>query len=288
MLNSFRLNKRTTKILSVTALLSIFSSVNLFAQDTCDIELDAGLTLNETTLEFFNVAQDSENNKQILYKIDNDQHLTVHGQEIDLNDHQQALVTQYAMSIRAMVPQIRTIAIEGVDLALEGVNLAFNELLGEGNNVGAKLTQELSTLRDEVATRFTVEHGITINENNVNNENFTGEYILGKEFEQRIKSAVETAVINSMGRLLITMGQEMLFSGGDTNAFETRMDNFGDSIADEMELRTEKIKLKADALCLAIADIDQLEEKLKTSIVALANINVVSASFKKEDDKIRM
>jgi hypothetical protein len=288
MLNSFRLNKRTTKILSVTALLSIFSSVNLFAQDTCDIELDAGLTLNETTLEFFNAAQDSENNKQILYKIDNDQHLTVHGQEIDLNDHQQALVTQYAMSIRAMVPQIRTIAIEGVDLALEGVNLAFNELLGEGNNVGAKLTQELSTLRDEVATRFTVEHGITINENNVNNENFTGEDILGKEFEQRIKSAVETAVINSMGRLLITMGQEMLFSGGDTNAFETRMDNFGDSIADEMELRTEKIKLKADALCLAIADIDQLEEKLKTSIVALANINVVSASFKKEDDKIRM
>jgi hypothetical protein len=288
MLNSFRLNKRTTKILSVTALLSIFSSVNLFAQDTCDIELDAGLTLNETTLEFFNVAQDSENNKHILYKIDNDQHLTVHGQEIDLNDHQQALVTQYAMSIRAMVPQIRTIAIEGVDLALEGVNLAFNELLGEGNNVGAKLTQELSTLRDEVATRFTVEHGITINENNVNNENFTGEDILGKEFEQRIKSAVETAVINSMGRLLITMGQEMLFSGGDTNAFETRMDNFGDSIADEMELRTEKIKLKADALCLAIADIDQLEEKLKTSIVALANINVVSASFKKEDDKIRM
>jgi hypothetical protein len=288
MLNSFRLNKRTTKILSVTALLSIFSSVNLFAQDTCDIELDAGLTLNETTLEFFNAAQDSENNKHILYKIDNDQHLTVHGQEIDLNDHQQALVTQYAMSIRAMVPQIRTIAIEGVDLALEGVNLAFNELLGEGNNVGAKLTQELSTLRDEVATRFTVEHGITINENNVNNENFTGEDILGKEFEQRIKSAVETAVLNSMGSLLITMGQEMLFSSGDTNAFETRMDNFGDSIADEMELRTEKIKLKADALCLAIADIDQLEEKLKTSIVALANINVVSASFKKEDDKIRM
>jgi hypothetical protein len=269
-------------------LLLIFSSVNLFAQDTCDIELDAGLTLNETTLEFFNVAKDSENNKQILYKIDNDQHLTVHGQEIDLNDHQQALVTQYAMSIRAMVPQIRTIAIKGVDLALEGVNLAFNELLGEGNNVGAKLTQELSTLRDEVATRFTVEHGITINENNVNNENFTGEDILGKEFEQRIKSAVETAVINSMGSLLITMGQEMLFSGGDTNAFETRMDNFGDSIADEMELRTEKIKLKADALCLAIADIDQLEEKLKTSIVALANINVVSAPFKKEDDKSRM
>lgn len=288
MLNSFRLNKKTPKILSAVVALSIFSSVNLYAQDACNIELDAGLTLNDTTLEFFNAAQDSEHNKQILYKIDNDQRLIVHGQGITLNDHQQALVTEYAMSIRAIVPQIRTIAIEGVDLALEGVNLAFNELLGEDNTVGAKLTQELSTLRDEVATRFTAEHGITINENSVNNEGFTGEDILGKEFEQRIKSAVETAVINSMGRLLIVMGQEMLFSGGDTNSFETRMDNFGDSIADEMELRAEKIKLKADALCLAIADIDQLEEKLKTSIVALANINVISATFMKEDDKSRM
>lgn len=235
MLNSFRLNKRTPKILPTLAVLSIFSSVNLFAQDTCDIELDAGLTLNAITLEFFNVAQDSENNKQILYKIDNDQHLTVHGQEIDLNNHQQALVTQYAMSIRAMVPQIRTMAIEGLELALEGVNLAFNELFGEGNTVGAKLTQELSTLRDQVATRFTAEHGITINENSVNNEGFTGENTLGKEFEQRIITAVETAVINSMGRLLIVMGQELLFSGGDTNAFATRMDNFGESIVDEME-----------------------------------------------------
>ena len=78
-----------------------------------------------------------------------------------------------------------------------------------------------------------------------------------------------------MGRLLIIMGQEMLFSGGDTNAFDTRMDNFGESIADEMELRAEKIKRKADTLCLAITNIDQLEEKLKTSIVALANINVI-------------
>ena len=82
MLNSFRLNKRTPKILPTLAVLSIFSSVNLFAQDTCDIELDAGLTLNAIMLEFFNVAQDSENNKQILYKIDNDQHLTVTGRKL--------------------------------------------------------------------------------------------------------------------------------------------------------------------------------------------------------------
>ncbi|MDX2371094.1 MAG: DUF2884 family protein, partial [Colwellia sp.] len=256
MLNSFILNNRTPKVLSAVAVLSIFSSVNLYAQDACNIELDASLTLNESTLEFFNAAQGSENKKKILYKVDNDHSLIVHGHEIDLNAHQQALVTKYSTSIRAMVPQVRTIAFEGVDLALEGVNLAFNGLLGEGNNVGAELTQELSTLRDEVAMRFTAKHGITINENSVNNKDFTGEEILGKEFEQRIESAVEKAVINSMGSLLVVMGQEMLLSGGDSNALETRMENFGESLANEMALRTEKIKRKADALCFPIVDID--------------------------------
>jgi len=289
MLNSFKLNNRTSKILSAVAVLSIFASTNLFAHDACDIELDTGFTLNETTLEFFNPSESAENKKQILYKIYNDHSLSVHGQEIDLNENQQALMTQYAKSIRAMVPQVREIAIEGVDLALEGVNLAFNELLGEGNNVGAELTQELSTLRDEVATRFTAVHGITIGANGINGKGFTGEEILGKEFEQRIESAVEKAVINSMGSLLVAMGQEMLFSGGESNALETRMEDFGENIADEMALRAEKIEKKAEVLCLAIADIDQLEEQLKASILPLANINVISVTLNaKVDDKSMM
>ena len=89
-----------------------------------------------------------------------------------------------------------------------------------------------------------------------------------------------------MGSLLVVMGQEMLLSGGDSSAFETRMENFGASIADDMELRAEKIQRKADVLCTAIVDIDQLEEQLKASISLMANINVISATLNaKIDDK---
>lgn len=289
MLNSSILNNRKPKILSAVAVFSIFLSTNLYAHDACDVELETGLTLNETTLEFFNSSESAEHKKKILYKIDNDHSLIVHGQAIDLNDHQQALVRKYAKSIRAVVPQVRTIAIEGVDLALEGVNLAFNELLGSENKVGAELTQELSILKDEVATRFTAEHGITIGENGINGKEFTGEEVLGKEFEQRIESAVEKAVINSMGSLLMAMGQEMLFSDGESNALETRMEDFGESIADEMEFRANEIERKAEALCEEIADIDKLEEQLKASISPLANINVISVTLnEKVDDRRTM
>jgi len=288
MLNAFILNNRKPKILSAVAAFTLFVSTNLYAHDACDIELDTGVTLNETTLEFFNASENTENKKHVLYAIKNDHSLIVHGQKIELNDHQQRLVTKYAKDIRAMVPQVRTIALEGVDLALEGVNLAFNELLGEGNNVGAELTTELSTLKDEVAVRFTEKHGITIGENGINGKGFTGEEILGKEFEQRIESAVEKAVINSMGSLLMAMGQEMLFSDKESNSLETRMEDFGESIADEMEHRAEKIERKAEVLCAAVIDIDKLEEQLKASISPLANINVISVTTNKKVDDKRM
>ena len=270
--------KQTTytfkKSLLAATLFATLSSASVMAHDSCDVELEAGFNINENTIEFFN-----EKSKNILYKIDNDETLIVAGDSIDLDDEQQALVTQYSTSIKAMVPEVRNIAIEGVDLALEGVDLAFNELLGEGNNVGADLTEELSNLRNEVSARFTLEHGFTIGE-----DGLEGDELLGDEFEQRIESAVEKAVMGSMGSIMVAVGQEMIFSGGDSKAFETKMENFGESIEHEMESRAEQIEYKAEKLCIAAVKIDQLEEQLKDSIESLADINVISASY---DEKAR-
>jgi len=264
------------KTLIVVTLLSVFLTKALYAHDSCDVDLEAGVTINESKLEFF----ESENKDQVLYAIDSNYNLTVHGEDVSLNSEQQALVEQYSTSIRAMVPQVRHIAIDGVDLAIEGVNLAFNELLGEGNGVGADLTHELSSLREEVAERFTIEHGFTLGENGLDDDE-----LLGEEFEQRIESAVEKAVMGSMGSLLVALGQEMMFSGGDTDAFETRMESFGENIEHEMELRAKKIERKAEDLCLAVVEIDQLEEALKSSISPLAQINVITAKHTRSHDE---
>ncbi len=264
------------KTLIVITLISVFVSKALYAHDSCDVDLDAGLTINESSIEFF----DPDNNQHVLYSIDKNYQLTVRGDNVALNDEQQVLVEQYSTRIRAMVPQVRNVAIEGVDLALEGVNLAFNELLGEGNDVGANLTQELSSIKEEVAERFTIEHGFTLGENGLENDE-----LLGEKFEQRIESAVEKAVMGSMGSLLVALGQEMMFSGGDNDAFETRMESFGENIEHEMELRVGKIEREAERLCLAVVEIDQLEEKLKSSISPLADINVITAKHTRSHDE---
>ncbi len=264
----FNKNNITSSIVAATFIAAL-SSVPAYAHnDSCDVDLDAGFSINKSSIEFL----DEDNHS--LYKIINDEALIVSGEHIALSSNQQKLVHEYSTSIRALVPEIRTVAIEGVDLALEGVNLVFTKLLGEGSNVGEEVTQELSSLRDEVSTRFSIEHGFTIGSDGVG-----GDELLGAEFEERIESAVEKAVVNSMGTLLVALGQQMLFSGGDTDDFETRMESFGEDMEHEMEKRAEKIEHKAEKLCKSAIEIDQLEEQLKANIKSLVNINVISAKL---------
>ncbi len=255
-----------TKTAIAITLMASFTSTALYAHDnSCDVDLDASLTINKNTLEFF------DKKDRTLYKIIDNKTLIIDGKLIDLNSKQQALVYDYSMSIRTLVPEVKDIALEGVDLALEGVGLVFDELLGEENEVGAELIEELSALKEEISTRFSMDHDFTIGADGLNGDEF-----LGDEFEDRIESAVEKAVMSSMGSLLVAVGQEMLFSNGDTDAFETRMENFGETIENEMEGRAEKIELKAEKLCLSIVEIDHLEEQLKATIDEMSAINVIT------------
>lgn len=259
-------------IVAATLAATLTSGAVLAHDSSCNVELDTGFSIDKSTIAFL------DKHDETIYKIVGDEELIVQGEVVDLNDSQQQLVNEYSTSIRAMVPEIQSIAIEGVDLAVTGVNLAFNELLGEGNDIATELTRELTLVREDVSTKFSEEHGFTIGENGINDGEFFGE-----EFEERIESVVEKAVMNSMGTLLVAVGQEMLFSGGDTDAFEARMENFGENIEHQMEARAEKIEEKADALCESALAIDMLEEKMKLSIDELSAINVISTNSNNHD-----
>lgn len=275
MINKMLCGIRQPKTLIAVSLLSLFSASSVHANNNCDVDLNAAITINKTKLEFF----ESKNKPNTFYTIDNKHNLMVRGKAISLNPEQQALVEQYANSIRTVVPQARQVAIDGVDLAIEGVSIAFNELLGPENGASADLTKELSLLKQELAERFTIEHGFTLGENGLDDSE-----LLGEDFEQRIETAVQKSVVNSMGLLLMGIGQQM-FSGGDSGDFETRMEKFGDKIEREMELRTEKIENKANSLCSSLVNIDQLEESLKSSIPSLANFNVITAEYTRSESK---
>jgi hypothetical protein len=258
----------TAVLLSTT---TAFAHDTSFSSDSCDIELNAGVRINKHSIEF-------TKNDKALYKIINNETLIVNGEEVELNDYQQSLVIEYSASIREVIPEAKELALDAIEIAVEGVNLAFNELLGENNDVGEDLTTHLYGIRDEVDQRFNSENEFYIDENGDFSDDFFNE-----ELEQRIESAVEDTIQNSLGSLLIAVGQEMLFAGGDMDAFEARMENFGEQIERDIEHRSEKLEKRGEDLCHTVYKIDGIETQLSQSIDELSDFNVISADLDKRN-----
>jgi len=87
---------------------------------------------------------------------------------------------------------------------------------------------------------------------------------------------------------MIAVGQQMLFSGGDGDAFETRMEKFGEKIEHEMESRGEKIEKRGEALCQSVLAIDILEDQLTNKIVELEGINLLNTNISPKGNKYLM
>jgi len=266
------------KSILATALLittsSIYAHDASFSSDSCNVELNGGIKINKDFIEFFK-------NDKPLYKIINNEVLTINGKELSLTASQQSLISEYSTSIRAVLPEVKEIATDAISLATDGVNLAFNELLGEGNDVGAKISGHLAEIKTEIDNKFDENKEFYINENG-----FSGEEFFGEDFEQRMEAAIEDTVKNSMGSLMIAVGQEMLFAGGNMDAFETRMENFGQQIEHEMETRGEQLEKRGESLCQSAIAIDGLEEQLKENIVELESFDILMASNEHSQDSI--
>jgi len=266
--------------LIASTLTTVLASSAVYAHESCNVDLSAGFKINTNSIEFVEAEREGSDEQHSLYRIKDGKQLYVDNDKVTLTDKQKALVKQYDAKIRELVPQVKSVAIEGVDLAVEGVNLAFNGLLGEGNAVAADLTKELKLIREQVTTNLTIENGISVGVDGLESEE-----LLGKDFDQRIESVVEKAVLNSMGSILMAMGQQMIAGEADEQSFETRMEKFGDTIEHEMTTRSEKIEEKAQALCINVAKLDALEEQLKAEIKPLANTNVFTVTQGNHDDE---
>jgi len=251
------------KLLLVSTLLL---SSTAYAHQSCEVDINGGINVKQDEILF-------SKNKSTRYRISKDENLYIGGRQVDLNSEQQALVINYSHKIRATVPEVRELALNAVDLAMDGVSLAFNELLGEGNNVTTTLTEELSTVRDEVENHFDSESGFYVGE-----DGFSESNSFDKEFENKIESAVEGAIESSMGSLLMAVGKEMMLSGGDMEAFETRMEGFGERIEAEMEARGEHIEQQAEQLCQTVLEINELEDELIQQVDGLAGVNIFKVS----------
>lgn len=241
------------------------------AQNLCNLELDAGVRITDDSIEFY------EGDKQI-YKIVEDQYLVVAGDVFKLTRTQQDVVASYAASIRAAVPEVRNMALDGIDLAIDAITITFDSLLGEKNQVSAQLMTELNNVKSDVNRYFTSGKPISFNRGNEGALDF-----FGKQFETRVERIVETSVQNSIGNIMIAMGKEVLASGGDMAAFEARMNKFGEHMEQRMNAKAVAMEARGENLCRTMRAVDAQEEQLKRAVPAVEAFNVIRANVSEVD-----
>jgi hypothetical protein len=241
------------------------------AHNSCNLELDAGVRITDDSIEFY------DGDKQI-YKIVEDQYLVVAGDVFKLTRTQQDVVASYAASIRAAVPEVRNMALDGIDLAIDAITITFDSLLGEKNQVSAQLMTELNNVKSDVNRYFTSGKPISFNRGNEGTPDF-----FGKQFETRVERIVETSVQNSIGNIMIAMGKEVLASGGDMTAFEARMNKFGEQMEQQMNAKAVAMEARGENLCHTMRAVDAHEEQLKHAVPAVEVFNVIHVNVPEVD-----
>lgn len=233
------------------------------AKEACDMELEGGLRITKDALEFTqgDAAQ---------YKILKDQTLWSKGRQVKLSDQQQILVTQYATSIRALVPEVRQLSLEGVDLAAQAMNLVFQEFLEPGNTTTQKIAKEFTLLRADIEQGFAAGKPININQQGVSDGDF-----LGTGFEQRISNIVEASG-KEISWDVIKSVVSAVFSGDEkASNFEARMNKFGEKMEREMNARSAKLEKQGKSVCRSVAALDAKEEALRASIKEISHFNLI-------------
>ncbi|MBE0364718.1 hypothetical protein PULV_a2472 [Pseudoalteromonas ulvae UL12] len=234
------------------------------SSESCNIDIQQTLKISPNILEI-------ENNDHQVMQIDQQGRLFINQQEVDVTSAQQTMLMQYADGLRANMPQVAEIALEGVKIA----GIALDEV---GTAFGLHNTDSMTRLMDEVSVKinesFYQDGSFVIDQSNFTNiENHFDE-----QFDQEIERAMEEAVMNSIGSLLVSLGSELLGAGGNMEEFENRMTRMGEQIELKVEAQAHQLEARADALCGSIEQLAQTEKTLQQSLPILKGYDLFAAN----------
>jgi hypothetical protein len=246
----------------LAGVLTCFSAAAFAHQ--CDVELQGDLKFENKVL-----TVTLDNNTQM--KIDEYQTLYVNGELYPVNAEQQKSVENYYNGISQVAPQVADIAIDAVALANTALSEVFTELLGADSRALENLSEKLQELDQQVHYNFYAQDGSL----RIHSKSFKNGDFFGQEWEQNFEQAIEQVVTESIGTLMVAIGSEILFSGGDMDAFETKMERFGQRLEKTMEFQAEALEEQADDLCTSLASVDSAEAQLQKQIKQLSGLDVL-------------
>lgn len=238
----------------------------------CSINLNYGVIIAPKHIRIVEKAQTK-------VQINNSNQLFIQGREQYLTVEQKALLSKFSAGIRQQVPEIVSIAIEGVDIGLKAVNKVITGLTGENSASQQKVQAKFDELKWRMRARFNQSannYYIAPQDLNDFDEMFTG------EFEQEIEAIIST----SIGTILEAVGQSMLTDSeqndyeGETRitTFDKRLTSISKGLKLEVTERAKALDNKAAIFCQQLSQLNMIETDLQQAIPTLKSYNIIETS----------
>ena len=267
------------KLLLSVALTSALMSGHAFAHDSsfqnnsCDMELDGHIQYYQGDLT---VQMDNG----LVMTIDSHHNMTIDGESVSLDSEQQRWVSEYYNNIDIAIPMTLNIASEGLQIANVAVTEVFTELLG-GDQMGDDFRELFDSLETKLNTSFYDDAGNI----RVDSTKFDEPGWFDESWEQEFEAQIESLISESMGRILIAVGTQMLWEGGDMSEFEQKMERWGEDLEYRLESQAAALEEKGDALCKVLKKADYAEGKMQASISGLDDLNLLDIDQDNHHDR---
>ncbi len=251
-------------IISASLLASASATAHVEFDNECDVDLSGNISYHQGLLKV-------ELDKRNTMTIDENHVVSLNGDELDLDADQQEWAADYYGHIQEAIPLTISIATEGLEIASVTVTEVFGELLGTDDDLIEDFHTLFGEMNDEIQANFYDANG----EFQFDSEDLDEDGWMSDTWENEFEEKVEEMIEKSMGKILIAVGTEMLWSGGDTDEFEAKMENFGESIEARVEERAQELEVKAEELCKVLAKADYAENRLADSVPELADLDLL-------------
>lgn len=231
--------------LLLSAALLISASAPAFAggdgMSMCDMRSDYSLRLRDGELSFH---RESGTPSDVRLQ---GGRLYVDGTEVTLSAGDRARIARIEREVRALIPEIKTIALEGVALAgvaLTEVARAFD------SDAGAEFGEKITAMQQELAAG--IDQAIENGEWN--------EHRFERDME-RMVSELAPAIAGDIAGAAVAAA----LSGDEEQVqrIERRAQELERTIEREVKLRAGELEKRADALCPRIAALAELEAELE-------------------------
>ena len=255
-------------IASSFVLTSISTAVMAHDEHSCNVNFDKDLSINSQLVSMKDAGTE-------LWRINNNGQLWLDGKAVTTDSNTQALLREYQAGIRTQTLETVALVEDALVLAADAVDSVLTELTGDSLQQHPALQTALDKIKTSTES-IVVRSGDNIDIYGSRFDNLDDAF--GAEFEQ----AIEEAVTNSMGSILMLVGKAMASGEGNfeqrMEAFGERMERFGEDLEARMDIKAQALEQRGDAMCSNLQALDTLESQIQQAIPQMQQYDLIEVN----------